>query len=159
MTFVSWVGCAAIAGGPARGTGRLLHFYGGVRAHDSFAQMNLSPCAMPQRFQHDGATDNKAVSAEAVRRYQCASLSQGRLEGTEAFGLYLTEIASNVLAISQQSALLLQAVSERAVLLPADMAEEAEDAVSATSQTPGEAGQCHQAPGPAENCDTSVSAA
>jgi hypothetical protein len=60
----------------------------------------------------------------------------GRLEGTEAFGLYLTEIASSVLAISQQSALLLQALSERAVLL-ADVAGQAENAESATSQMSG----------------------
>jgi hypothetical protein len=82
----------------------------------------------------------------------------GRLEGTDAFGLYLTEIASNVLAIGQQSALLLQAVSERVVLL-ADLAEQADSTVTATRQTPGEVGQCHPAPGSAENCNTSIAAA
>jgi len=82
----------------------------------------------------------------------------GRLEGSEAFGLYLTEIASSVLAISQQSALLLQALSERAVLL-ADMAEQVENSVSATSRTAGEAGQCHQASGPMESRNTSTFAA
>ena len=82
----------------------------------------------------------------------------GRLEGTEAFGLYLTEIASSVLAISQQSALLLQALSERAVLL-SDMAEQAESTESSASVTTGKAGQCHQAPGPAESRNTSALAA
>jgi hypothetical protein len=67
----------------------------------------------------------------------------GRLEGSEAFGLYLTEIASSVSAISQQSALLLQALSERAVLL-ADMAVQAESTEPATTQTTGKAGQCLQ---------------
>jgi hypothetical protein len=79
----------------------------------------------------------------------------GRLEGTEALDLYMTEIASSVRAISQQSALLLQALSERAILL-ADMAVQAENTVSAISQTTAEAGQCHQVPGPPENCDTSA---
>ena len=69
----------------------------------------------------------------------------GRLEGSEAFGLYLTEIASSVLAISQQSALLLQALSERAVLL-SDMAEQAESAELAPGQTTGKAEQCLQDP-------------
>ena len=82
-----------------------------------------------------------------------------QLEGKEAFGLYLTEIASSVLAISQQSAMLLQALSERAVLL-ADMAEQAENSVSATaSWTAGDAGQCQQVPGPAEGRNTSALAA
>ena len=78
-----------------------------------------------------------------------------RLEGTEAFGLYLTEIASSVLAISQQSALLLQALSERAVLL-SDMAEQAESAELSTSQTTEKAGQCHQAPGTSGSRKTSA---
>jgi hypothetical protein len=84
-----------------------------------------------------------------------------QLEGKEAFGLYLSEIASSVLAISQQSAMLLQALSERAVLV-ADMAEQAECSESATSRTAGEAGeageagQCQQAPGPAESRNTSA---
>jgi hypothetical protein len=78
-----------------------------------------------------------------------------RLEGTEAFGLYLTEIASSVLAISQQSALLLRALSERAVLL-SDMAEQAESTESSASEASGKAGQCHQAPGPAESGKTST---
>lgn len=78
-----------------------------------------------------------------------------QLEGKEAFGLYLTEIASSVLAISQQSALLLQALSERAVLV-ADMAEQTENSVADTGRTAGEAGQCHQAPSPAESRNTSA---
>ena len=81
-----------------------------------------------------------------------------RLEGTEAFGLYLNEIASSVLAISQQSALLLQALSERAVLL-SDMAEQAESTESSASETTGKAGQCDQAPGSAESRNTSALAA
>jgi hypothetical protein len=60
----------------------------------------------------------------------------GRLEGTEAFGLYLSEIATSVQAISQQSALLLQALSERAVLL-ADMAGQAEVTEPASGQESG----------------------
>jgi hypothetical protein len=47
------------------------------------------------------------------------SLDRGALEGTEAFDLYLTEITNSVLAMTQQSALLAQALSERAVLLAA----------------------------------------
>jgi hypothetical protein len=82
----------------------------------------------------------------------------GRLEGAEAFGLYLTEIASSVLAISQQSALLLQALSERAVLL-SDMTAQDENTESATSQPTGNAGQCHQAPSPVESGNTSALAA
>ena len=80
----------------------------------------------------------------------------GRLEGTEAFGLYLTELASSVLAISRQSALLLQALSDRAVLL-ADMSVQAENTADATSQTTGKAAQCCRAPGTADSCNTSVS--
>jgi hypothetical protein len=83
------------------------------------------------------------------------SHDSGRLEGTEAFGLYLTEIASSVLAISQQSALLLQALSERAVLL-SDIAEQAESTELATGQTAGKAGQCDQAPGSAESRNPST---
>jgi hypothetical protein len=77
----------------------------------------------------------------------------GRLEGTEAFGLYLTELASSVHAISRQSALLLQALSERAVLL-ADMAVQAENNEPTISQASGKAGQGQQAPDPAENLNT-----
>jgi hypothetical protein len=82
----------------------------------------------------------------------------GRLEGTEAFGLYLTEIASSVLAISQQSALLLQALSERAVLL-SDMAGQAESTESATGQTTGKAGQYPQDPATTGSSNTSAFAA
>jgi len=39
------------------------------------------------------------------------------LEGGAALDLYLAELGSNVTAITQQSALLLQALAERAVLL------------------------------------------
>jgi hypothetical protein len=81
----------------------------------------------------------------------------GRLEGTEAFNLYLTEIASSVLAISEQSALLLQALSERAVLL-SDMSEQIESEL-ATGQTTGKAGQCLQGPATAGSPKTSASAA
>jgi hypothetical protein len=82
----------------------------------------------------------------------------GRLEGSEAFGLYLTEIASSVSAISQQSALLLQALSERAVLL-AHMAEQTESAELATGQTAGKAGPCLQDPATAGGLKTSALAA
>ncbi len=67
MTFVSWgwcwVGCVAVAGGPARGTGRLLHFYGAVRLLDRFVLTGPSLRPMPQRFQRDDAGDKNAVSA------------------------------------------------------------------------------------------------
>jgi hypothetical protein len=66
----------------------------------------------------------------------------GRLKETEAFGPCLTEIASSVRAISRQSALLLQALSERAVLL-ADMSAQAEITDSATSQKTGKSGTAH----------------
>jgi hypothetical protein len=81
-----------------------------------------------------------------------------RLEGSEAFGLYLTEIASSVSAISQQSALLLQALSERAVLL-ADMAVQPENTGAATDPTTGEARQCCEDPAAAGSLKTSASAA
>src|SRR5262245_3161732 len=79
----------------------------------------------------------------------------GRLEGSEAFGLYLTEIASSVLAISQQSALLLQALSERAVLL-SDMAEQTESTKLAAGQTTGKAQQCLQDPATVGSLRTSA---
>jgi hypothetical protein len=82
----------------------------------------------------------------------------GRLEGAEAFNLYLTEIASSVLAISEQSALLLQALSERAVLL-SDMAEQIESTELATGQMAGKAGQCFQDPVTAGSLTTSALAA
>jgi hypothetical protein len=81
-----------------------------------------------------------------------------RLEGSEAFNLYLTEIASSVLAISEQSALLLQALSERAVLL-SDMSEQIESSELATGQTTGKAGQCLRDPASASSLETSALAA
>ena len=44
------------------------------------------------------------------------SPDHGPLEGTEALDLYLSELASSVSAMSQQYALLLQALNERASL-------------------------------------------
>jgi hypothetical protein len=51
--------------------------------------------------------------------------SSGPLNGTEALDLYFRELASKIQLMSQQSALLLQALSERADLL-AHMGEQAE---------------------------------
>jgi hypothetical protein len=45
------------------------------------------------------------------------SLERETLKGTEALGLYRTELANKVLLMSQQSALLAQALFERADLL------------------------------------------
>ena len=49
------------------------------------------------------------------------SSARGALEGSEALDLYKTELANSVRVMSHQSALLLQALSERATLL-ADIA-------------------------------------
>ena len=45
------------------------------------------------------------------------SRSDAPLEGGAALDLYLAELGSSVIAITEQSALLLQALAERAVLL------------------------------------------
>jgi hypothetical protein len=76
-----------------------------------------------------------------------------QLEGKESFGLYLTEIASSVLAISQQSALLLEALSERAVLL-SDMPGQ-DESREAAGPTIGKAAQSCHASGPADGHNTS----
>ena len=60
----------------------------------------------------------KASQAEAVSVVtKPHSGSDAPLEGSAALDLYLAELGSSVAAITEQSALLLQALAERAVLL------------------------------------------
>ena len=63
----------------------------------------------------------KASQAEAVSvvttETKPHSGSAAPLEGSAALDLYLAELGSSVAAITEQSALLLQALAERAVLL------------------------------------------
>ena len=62
------------------------------------------------------ANQAEAASVMAIETKQDLG-SAAPLEGGAALDLYLAELGSNVAAITQQSALLLQALAERAVLL------------------------------------------
>jgi hypothetical protein len=77
------------------------------------------------------ANQAEAASTVTTETKQPAG-SDAPLEGGAALDLYLAELGSNVAAITQQSALLLQALAERAVLLR----ELQRTAAPATDDTP-----------------------
>ena len=62
------------------------------------------------------ASQAEAVSVVTIETKQHSG-SDAPLEGGAALDLYLAELGSSVAAITEQSALLLQALAERAVLL------------------------------------------
>ena len=62
------------------------------------------------------ASQAEAVSVGTTETKQHSG-SDAPLEGSAALDLYLAELGSSVAAITEQSALLLQALAERAVLL------------------------------------------
>ena len=62
------------------------------------------------------ASQAEAVSVVTIET-KPHSGSDAPLEGSAALDLYLAELGSSVAAITEQSALLLQALAERAVLL------------------------------------------
>jgi hypothetical protein len=68
--------------------------------------------------EHHELKANQAEAASAMTTETTQhSGSDAPLEGGAALDLYLAELGSNVAAITEQSALLLQALAERAVLL------------------------------------------
>jgi hypothetical protein len=64
------------------------------------------------------ARQAEAVSVVTIETKQHTG-SDAPLKGSAALDLYLAELGSSVVAITEQSALLLQALAERAVLLQA----------------------------------------
>ena len=77
------------------------------------------------------ASQAEAVSVVTIETKQHSG-SDAPLEGGAALDLYLAELGSSVAAITEQSALLLQALAERAVLLQ----ELQRSASPATGDTP-----------------------
>jgi hypothetical protein len=77
------------------------------------------------------ARQAEAVSVVTIETKQHTG-SGAPLEGSAALDLYLAELGSSVAAITEQSALLLQALAERAVLLQ----ELQRAAAPATDDTP-----------------------
>ena len=65
----------------------------------------------------DIRVDQAAAASTMTTEAKQHSGSDAPLEGGAALDLYLAELGSSVVAITEQSALLLQALAERAVLL------------------------------------------